>query len=80
MDQLRRIAIWVHETETGSFQWVLTEVNEAGRLRDIHSSEHEFISFEGALDEGVDALKNMSADLDVGPRRETEDAEAQMVS
>ncbi len=75
MNQLRRIAVWVNETEAGTFQWVLTEVDAKGRLHDLHSSEHEFISFEGAIDEGVDALKNISADPDMGPRREVAEAE-----
>lgn len=78
MSQLRRIAIWVHETETGTFRWVLTEAQQ-GRLRDLRSSEHEFIAFEGALDEGADALKNMCADLTVGPRDEIEEEEPQLV-
>ena len=71
MSQLRHIAIWVHETETGSFRWVLTEAQQ-DRLRDLRSSEHEFIAFEGALDEGAEALKSMCADLAVGPRDEIE--------
>ena len=75
MDHLRRIAIWVHETDSGAFRWVLTEVHQR-RLRDLRSSEHEFITFEGALDEGADALKRMCPDLDVGPREHVEYEEA----
>ena len=75
MDQLRRIAVWVHETDCGTFRWVLTEVH-GRRLRDLRSSEQEVITFEGALDEGADALKRMCPDLDVGPREHVEDKEA----
>jgi hypothetical protein len=70
--QLRRIAVWVQETEGGTFRWVHTEV-QAGRLRDLRSSEHEFMTFEGALDEGADALKSMCVDVEVGPREQEEE-------
>ncbi len=78
MSQLRRIALWIQETETDTFRWVLTEA-DGRRLRDLRSSEHEFISFEGALDEGVDALKNMCSDVDIGPREPIEDEEAEVL-
>ena len=72
MNQLRRIAVWVHETQTATFRWVLTEGLD-GRVRDVRSSEHEFVSFEGALNEGADALKSMCADIKTGPRVELAD-------
>jgi hypothetical protein len=77
MDLLRHIAIWVQETDSGTYRWVLTAA-DAGKLRDVRRSDHEFISFEGALDEGVDALKSMSADLKVGPREELEEELAEL--
>ncbi len=79
MNQLRRIAIWVNETESGAFRWVLTEVDNERQLSDLRSSEHEFLTFEGALKEGVDALKSLSNDLNAGPRQEIEDEDADPV-
>ena len=79
MDHLRRIAVWVQQTDSDTFRWVLTEVQK-GRLRDLRSSEHEFLTFEGALDEGTDALKSMCTDLEIGPRATAREQEAEALA
>ena len=57
------------ETPAGTFRWVLTEVDEDGKLRDLRSADYEFATFVGALDEGVDQLNCMSRNsLNAGPR------------
>jgi hypothetical protein len=69
-DFLRSIAVTVDEPDPGSFYWVLMESGTgAQNFRVLRSAGAARSSYESALSEGVNELRRLCEDRDLGPRR-----------
>ena len=76
MNHLRRISVFVDETEPGQFYWVLHESNEDATVwTDVESSADAFITWMEAFDEGCIALFKLVPDERAGPRAAASEGE-----
>ncbi|MDM0108442.1 hypothetical protein QTH97_26070 [Variovorax sp. J22R24] len=74
MGHLRRISVFVDESEQGHFYWVLHESTEGGVWTDIESSVESYDMWLDAFDAGCVALLKLVTDERIGPRVPSEDA------
>jgi hypothetical protein len=58
LSRRKTVEVRVIEPEAGSFHWVIVET-AAGRQRQLHMSEHQFMTREGARTEGCKVLRSM---------------------
>jgi hypothetical protein len=67
--QLRRIAVYVDETEGGPYQWVLLEQDrKSARWNEIQVAGRSWTTYHEAMSAGLLALQAMIDDLSAGPR------------
>ena len=75
MPSLRRIAVYVDESEPGWFAWALAEANEgASNWEQIERADEWVGSYKEAMAAGLLVLQQMIDDLDIGPRDEPPEA------
>jgi hypothetical protein len=77
VNHLRRVSVFIDETEPGAFYWVLHESTEDATVwKDIDSSPDAYPMWIDAWDAGNVALLKLVFDERIGPRAAGEDENA----
>jgi hypothetical protein len=71
-DVLRLLAVHVAESDSGQFEWAITERVNDDQWKEIDRAEDGYTTYRAAMASGLVALEEMISDLDVGPRKAPE--------